>query len=258
MASELSLKDQLAALHEPFRAQRALYGNRERVAGLLKDRHALLVQHRGADDGWGWGACASCKRNEKSFTECRGQGPLCLAHGPDRPDAGATLPVGTRLQWSVTKSAVPVVGVVTAYDAAREEHSVDVGGEVRTVNLVSNFKRVVVLVPGARRRLLSTRAPRLAASLTSRRDSTYGCWRQEGQEERGGALAAAASAQGQATTRSCVQTRSRGGNVLSRFVAAPRRQDANAFAASTAAAADKTVDTRCRRCAARPGAACAR
>ena len=129
MARETSLKDQLTALHEPFRTQRSLYGVKDRVTELLKERHALLVLHRGADDDWGWGACASCKRNEKSYTECRGQGPLCLAHGADRPDAGATLPVGTRVQWSVSKSAIPVVGVVTAYDATLEEHSVDVGGE---------------------------------------------------------------------------------------------------------------------------------
>lgn len=198
MARETSLKDQLTALHEPLRTQRSLYGVKDRVTELLKERHALLVLHRGADDDWGWGACASCKRNEKSYTECRGQGQLCLAHGADCPDAGATLPVGTRVQWSVSKSAIPVVGVVTAYDATLEEHSVDVGGEVRTVSLVSNFKRVVVLLPGACRRL-STRAPRLAASLTSRRDSTYGGWRQEGQEERGGALAAAPAGAAAAT-----------------------------------------------------------
>jgi len=84
-----TLTEELTHLHEPFSKRRSLYKDRAVYARLIAQRHGLLVQHKGADASWGWGACRPCKLKGRSFTECRSSGGLTLNHGPEKPDAGA-------------------------------------------------------------------------------------------------------------------------------------------------------------------------
>ena len=107
------------------------------------------MRYKGADASWGWGACRPCKLKGRSFTECRSSGGLTLNQGPEKPDAGATLAVGSTVRWQAKTSSAAKEGVIVRYDPAHEEHTVLVGGVEEIVNLVSVPLRVTEISPGA-------------------------------------------------------------------------------------------------------------
>ena len=144
-----TLTEELTHLHEPFSKRRSLYKDRAAYERLIAQRHGLLVRYKGADASWGWGACRPCKLKGRSFTECRSSGGLTLNHGPEKPDAGATLAVGSTVRWQAKTSSAAKEGVIVRYDAAHEEHTVLVGGVEEIVNLVSVLLRVTEISPGA-------------------------------------------------------------------------------------------------------------